>query len=407
MMFKSFCGVLEIFPFSQMKKIEKKTLIFITAIHDKFTRAKHSDSMSASPKNIYKYAIHVNICPSELKETERDRSIKSIIHHQVLEAISTFPLKVVCIVTSYTFEDVCKRMVRALAGEDDWLCLTARRFLVSQYKQGVIRVGVGVNPRDLTLNPHGTWCLSVVYIDPIGRRMIHLWRCEGWTSTKQYTGYVTANNEYPKPLAEFWRDREEWEDRHLKWYGIVPPELGKIPEPELYDDMFSAFGYNCDKHKEQFDKRMVLYEKNKDERARVEEKLMKTPINDRFHCHTVPSKQEQIPLAENRELYKTTLFNALRYASSSAWGLMTNNEFLTLGIVRYTETKLSSTKEGSLLVVFVDNNGRRVIQQFHNSNGGYKENMYKPKGDPERVELYWRKVDVNTYKDQRWFGLTV
>ena len=304
---------------------------------------------------------------------------------------------------------------------------------MARYHHGVIRVGEGQYTVIVPVSDpcEYTWMLYVVYLDHKGRRMIQEWSLSKYSHV---LGYKWDNDKAPKPLVEFWGESKEWH-QYIKWYGLVPIELGKTTSRSVYyesvsthwepedsdseDEFASSYDSNYETYPEQLDEHRVRYDKRKAERAVEVKELMKKPIPNKFYYHTVTSKAEQIHSAKLRDLYKNVLADVCLEASYPAYHLLTN-EFMDLGIIRYAETiykydeqyyecggGCDQFEEGSLAVVFVDESGQRMIQHFYNSTGGIQKQhpWYEPNGDPEHVEIYWREVDVETYIDQKWIGL--
>jgi hypothetical protein len=213
----------------------------------------HVNNIDSDIKSEAPNSIHTDACPLELKEIERDQSIMSVIQRQVAKVINC-PLGVAGIVVSYSFKNVYERTVRKLVRKRG-VTNEAKQLLMTRYPHGVIRVGEGANHDDCRGKPVPLWDLYVVYLDQSGRRMIQFWHWENWPGSNQDDGYeMWDNKKYPKHLVEFWRDRGEWRDRHIKWYGIVPPELGKTKrgmsthwkpeEPDSEDELWFPYGYD-------------------------------------------------------------------------------------------------------------------------------------------------------------------
>jgi hypothetical protein len=198
-------------------------------------------------------SYHTDACPIEFKELESDGGIISVIKHQIVLSTNCPPC-VAGIVASYSFKNVYYRTKWKLVRKPG-ITKEAKQLLVEQYPNGVIRVGEGAKHDDCRGKPVPLWDLYVVYLDQSGRRMIQFWHWENWPDSNQEDGYeMWDDKEYPKSLVEFWRDRREWRDRHIKWYGIVPPELGKTKrgmsthwkpeEPDSEDELWFPYGYD-------------------------------------------------------------------------------------------------------------------------------------------------------------------
>lgn len=220
--------------------------------------------------------IHTDATPRELKEIKRDISIMSVIQRQVAET-TEFPLAVAGIVAQYSFDNVYVRTVRKLVRKQG-ISKDAKYLLMRIYPSGVVRVGEGKCYDDCRGQLIPLWDLYVVYVDPFTRvRMINFWHWEDWPDMRCDETYAQWNNkEYPKPLGEFWKDRDSWSMKHIKWYGMVPGKLGRtvrsyygIPhqttttihwkpeDPDSEDEHRFTYGYDCDTHQTTYNQRLV------------------------------------------------------------------------------------------------------------------------------------------------------
>lgn len=243
-----------------------------------------SDTKSEAPNS-----THIDACPLELKEIERDQSILSVIQRQVALVVR-IPMDVAGIVATYTFQNAYQRMVRKLVRKRG-LTHEAKHLLMMQYPRGVVRVGEGAKYDDANGEPVPLWDMYVVYMDQNNQRMIQFWCWEDWPDSRRDKGYeLWSSKDYPKPLEVFWADGNDWRYRHLRWFGMVPPELGKQrsimygmsmsvsvhwdPDEPDSEDELRHYGYDCTTHQDQFDTRMVVYEQRKADREAVVEELM-------------------------------------------------------------------------------------------------------------------------------------
>ena len=189
------------------------------------------DIKSKSP-----HAIHTEACPLEIKEIKKDQIIMSVIQNQVAKVIN-FPLDIAGIIVSYSFRNVYERTVRKLIRKRA-VSDQAMRLLMTWYPQGVIRVGEGAGSDDYHGHHVSLWDLYVVYLDQCGQRMIQFWHWEDWPNcpNARQEGYILMYaDDYPLSLVEFWEDRGAQKTKHVKWYGIIPRNLGKTKREMIHN----------------------------------------------------------------------------------------------------------------------------------------------------------------------------